>query len=189
MAPSHVAIGLAGWVLAAPLLHLPMLQPVALGLVVAGSLLPDIDHPGSWVGRRMRPVSRVLAAVLGHRGVTHSAVAVLAASLLAWRTRTAEVWPVVIGYGSHLVADMLTPRGLRLAWPLRGSWGVALCRTGSPAEGIVVALVLGAAWWSVAHPVRPVQTVAIVRMGRHLPDPHAPREGTGFKTARTRVLG
>ena len=55
MAKSHVVVGLASWVAAAPLLHLPITNPLYLGLAVAGSLLPDIDHPQSWVGRRSRP--------------------------------------------------------------------------------------------------------------------------------------
>ena len=59
-------------------------------------------------------------------------------------------WPLVVGYLSHLGADLLTPAGLRLAWPLRGSVAVPVCRTGSPAEALVVAVVL--AWTVLAAP-------------------------------------
>jgi inner membrane protein len=150
MAGSHVVVGLAAWVAAAPLLHFSAVDPVYLGLAVAGSLLPDLDHPKSWIGRRTRPLSTIVAAILGHRGITHSALAGvgLAALLLHVGTRQGQVAAVVVGYLSHLAADMLTPRGLRLAWPLRGSWGVKLCRTGSPAEGLIVlSLVCALAWW------------------------------------------
>ena len=150
MAQSHVVVGVAGWVAVAPALHLPSFDPLYLALAVAGSLLPDIDHPQSWIGRRLRPVSTVLAAVLGHRGVTHSAVAVLGlVALLAQAGhRRGEVSAVALGYLSHLAADMLTPRGLRLAWPLRGNWGVPLCRTGSFMEPVLVAaFVCGVAGW------------------------------------------
>jgi inner membrane protein len=41
--------------LAAPHFGQDALGPVGLGLAVAGSLLPDIDHPKSWAGRRLRP--------------------------------------------------------------------------------------------------------------------------------------
>ena len=75
MAGSHVALGAAAWMLAAPHFGQDALQPVGLGLAVAGSLLPDIDHPKSWAGRRLRPVSTLIAAVFGHRGVTHSLLA------------------------------------------------------------------------------------------------------------------
>ncbi len=154
MAKSHVVIGLATWVVAAPFLHLPAADPTCLGLAVAGSLLPDVDHPNSWLGRRVRPVSTALASTLGHRGLTHSAVAVvgLIAVLLQAGYRQSDVSALAVGYLSHLAADMLTPQGLRLAWPLRRIWRLPLCRTGSPAEPIIVfALVCGAGWWVVAQ--------------------------------------
>jgi len=153
MAKSHVIVGLATWIAAAPLLHLSPVDPVYLGLAVAGSLLPDVDHPQSWVGRRSRPISTAIAATLGHRGVTHSAVAVvgLVALLLHAGNRRGGVSALAVGYLSHLAADMLTPRGLRLAWPLRKTWGLPLCRTGSPMEMVIVlALVCGIAW-SLVH--------------------------------------
>jgi inner membrane protein len=154
MAKSHVVVGLASWVAAAPLLHLPVTNPLYLGLAVAGSLLPDIDHPQSWVGRRSRPISTAIASAFGHRGVTHSAIAVFAlvAILLHEGIRQGTVSALTIGYLSHLAADMLTPRGLRLAWPLRTSWGVPLCRTGSPMEPLIVfALAAIVAWHSAPY--------------------------------------
>lgn len=153
MAKSHVALGLATWVVAAPLLHLPPLDPLYLGLAAAGSLLPDVDHPKSWVGRRTRPFSSAIAATLGHRGVTHSAVAVLALVALLSHAgyRRGTVSALAVGYLSHLAADMLTPQGLRLAWPLRGTWGVPLCRTGSPVEPAIVAAACTSAVWLLVH--------------------------------------
>jgi inner membrane protein len=154
MARSHVVVGLAAWVVVAPLLHLSVVEPVNVGLAVAGSLLPDVDHPRSWVGRRTRPISTAVAAVVGHRGVTHSAIAVLGLSSLLLHVgyRWPGVAALAVGYLSHLGVDMLTPQGLRLAWPLRGTWGFPLCRTGSPAEPIIVlVLIAGLAWWIVGR--------------------------------------
>jgi inner membrane protein len=154
MVKSHVVVGLAAWIAAAPLLHLSSFDPAYLALAVGGSLLPDVDHPNSWIGRRSRPISTAIAAILGHRGLTHSAVAVvgLVALLLHSGYRQAEVSALAVGYLSHLAADMLTPRGLRLAWPLQKTWGLPLCRTGSPMEGVIVALlVCGVTWRYLAH--------------------------------------
>src|SRR6201995_89350 len=124
MARSHVVVGLATWLAAAPLLHLSPLDPVYLGLAVAGSLLPDIDHPQSWVGRRSRPLSTVIAAALGHPGLTPSALALLDFVVLLQHEQFQRgvVAALAVGSLSHLAADMLTPRGLRLAWPLRKTW-------------------------------------------------------------------
>ena len=94
--------------------------------------------------------------------MTHSAVAVvgLMALLLHAGYRQGMVSALTVGYLSHLAADMLTPRGLRLAWPLRGSWGLPLCRTGSPMETtIVIALVGGIAWRFLLHGVTKISTL------------------------------
>ena len=150
MARSHVVVGVATWVASAPALHLSTFDPVDLLLVVIGSLLPDIDHPKSWVGQRTRPVSTIIAATLGHRGITHSALAVIVMAALLSHAGYHRGWisALVVGYLSHLAADMLTTRGLRLAWPLKNTWGFPICRTGSPAEAtIVMVFVSGVAWW------------------------------------------
>ena len=150
MAKSHVAIGAASWIAAAPLLHYPPFDAISLTVAVAGSLLPDIDHPQSWVGRRTRPISTILAGILGHRGITHSALAVIALSLLLAHAgyRRGLIAALAVGYLSHLAADMLTPRGLRLAWPYSRTWGLPICRTGSPVEGIIVVILAGLVLWS-----------------------------------------
>jgi inner membrane protein len=153
MARSHIVLGLATWIAAAPLLHLAPFAPAYLGLAMAGALLPDVDHPKSWVGRRSRPLSTIVAAVFGHRGVTHSAIAVL--SLVALLTyadyRRGTVSALGLGYLSHLAADMLTPQGLPLAWPFRKSWAFPVCRTGSPTESLVVLVICAATCWLVVH--------------------------------------
>jgi inner membrane protein len=154
MARSHVVVGLTAWVATAPPLHIPTLNPIYLALVVAGSLLPDIDHPKSWVGRRTRPISTSIAATFSHRGITHSAIAVigLTALLLHAGYRRAGISALIIGYLSHLAADMLTPQGLRLAWPARRTWGLPLCRTDSPMEPIIVTVMAGGtALWLLRH--------------------------------------
>jgi inner membrane protein len=159
MAKSHVVVGLAAWIGMAPVLHFSAFDPAYLGLAAAGSLLPDVDHPKSWVGRRTRPVSTAIALALGHRGITHSAIAVaaLVAVLLYAGYRRGAVDALAVGYLSHLAADLVTPQGLRLAWPLRGTWCLPLCRTGSPMEGIIVfALVCVVGWRVVVRAAGPI---------------------------------
>jgi inner membrane protein len=140
MAGSHVAVGVAAWAWSAPHLGFPVLDPLTLVLAIGGALLPDIDHPHSWVGRRVRVISQPLAALLGHRGFTHSILAVVACGLLlSWRgVGRAVVDPLVVGYLSHLAADLVTSGGLRLAWPSRRRFVIPLCKTGSPGELVIV---------------------------------------------------
>ena len=160
MAGSHVLLGGAAWLVAAPHLGLPALDPVLLGLALGGSLLPDADHPGSWVGRRLRPMSGVLARLGGHRGATHSLLAV-AGCVALLRSGAMPIWfvaPLVVGYLSHLAADLLTRGGLRLAWPAPGVVAVPLCRTGGAMEPVVVMCVVAAVLWGQGAP-RPLAGV------------------------------
>ncbi|HEX2942254.1 MAG TPA: metal-dependent hydrolase, partial [Rhodopila sp.] len=149
MAGSHVALGAAAWLVASPHLGLGQADPAGIGLAATASLLPDIDHPKSWVGSRLRPISDLISAVFGHRGITHSALAVAACAFVLFQGG-APRWAadaVAVGYASHLAADLLTPNGLRLAWPMRRTWALPLCKSGSQAEPLVVAALV---WWAAS---------------------------------------
>ena len=148
MAGSHIAVGAALWAVTARAAGLEAAEPQSLAAAALGALLPDIDHPQSWAGRKMRVVSVPLSLLIGHRGLTHSALAVaaclvaLAVMGMGWLAA-----PVVVGYLSHLLADALTPSGVPLLWPSRRRFTLNLCRTGSVAEiAIVVALVAAGGW-------------------------------------------
>ncbi|VEB43121.1 Inner membrane protein ydjM [Chromobacterium violaceum] len=54
-----------------------MMAVLLLAGGLAGSLLPDIDHPKSWLGRRIPFLSRPISYLFGHRGITHSLLAVV----------------------------------------------------------------------------------------------------------------
>lgn len=133
-------VGLAAWIAAAPKLGLPPTGPVELALATLGALLPDIDHPKSWVGRRLAPVSRPLARLFGHRGFTHSLLALVlcAYALRVHGVSRAVTVPLAVGFASHLGADLLTPAGVRPFWPWRRRFALPFCRTGSPAEQAIV---------------------------------------------------
>ncbi len=141
MVGSHLVVGLACWAGAAAAWHLPA-DPVTLGLVLLGAVLPDIDHPSSWIGRRLWFVSRPLALLVGHRGLTHSALAVVA-GIVVLRLAGLGGWqaPLVVGYLSHLAADLVTVGGIPLLWPWRRRFGLGWFRSGSWAEmGFAMAL-------------------------------------------------
>ncbi|EFL92002.1 predicted inner membrane protein regulated by LexA [Candidatus Regiella insecticola LSR1] len=90
------------------------------------SLLPDIDHPKSILGRRLKWISLPMAKTFGHRGFTHSLLAVIGGVFLFNSTLFSHCFfppdvlhALLIGYSSHLLADMLTPAGIPLLWPCR----------------------------------------------------------------------
>lgn len=95
-------------------------------------LLPDIDHPKSFLGQRLKWVSKPIARAFGHRGFTHSLLAVFAL-LATFYLKVPDTWIIpadalqgmVLGYLSHIVADMLTPPQ---AFPYCGrAAGVSAC--------------------------------------------------------------
>lgn len=148
MAGSHVVIGAALWAVTVKLGGGNPAEPQALAAAALGALLPDIDHPQSWAGRKLRPISVPLSMLVGHRGVTHSAIAVLAglAALMMMGTGWMAA-PLVIGYLSHLAADALTPSGVPLLWPSRRRFTLNLCHTGSLIEvGLVAVIAIIGGW-------------------------------------------
>lgn len=149
MAGSHIAVGAALWAVTARLSGLDAIDPPSLAAAALGSLLPDIDHPQSWAGRKVPFISIPLSLLLGHRGLTHSALAVLACAVLL--TIMGTGWlaaPVVVGYLSHLLADGLTPSGVPLLWPNKRRFSLNLCRTGSLTEIAIVAIIAIAGGWA-----------------------------------------
>lgn len=90
------------------------------------SLLPDLDHPQSVLGQRLRWISIPMARIFGHRGFTHSLLAIVGIALFesklllrSWQIPPDTLYSMIIGYFSHLLADMLTPSGVPLLWPCR----------------------------------------------------------------------
>jgi len=142
MVGSHVLIGASSWMAVAPMLG-GTINAAGLVCAAAGALLPDIDHPKSWVGRRLWLISLPLGTLLGHRGVTHSLFAVLLAVMVCHAEKANCHWlaPVVVGYLSHLGADLISG-GVPLFWPLRRTVSLPLCRTGSWSEFAATAILL-----------------------------------------------
>lgn len=93
--------------------------------VAAASVLPDADYPKSWTGRMLGSVSEDLNRSFGHRTFLHSWLAWLLVSALLgpplwwFFERPAPVIAVVVGYGLHILADMMTVGGVLFFWPSR----------------------------------------------------------------------
>ena len=128
LAFTHTAAGCASVLLVSEYLHTSPIQTILLlagGII--GSHLPDIDHPKSAFGSRVLPLSLPISAVFGHRGITHSLIAVVGMSWAVWWALHYAHWqngytvPVVVGvavgYLSHLLGDWLTNSGVPLLWP------------------------------------------------------------------------
>lgn len=147
MAHSHISFAAGWWWLYAVVLGIPINGFGTLAAMVGG-LLPDIDHPKSAIGRQLPWLSHPLSAIFGHRGFTHSLLAiVIMLGALFLFTASGEgsqlrwlVVPLCVGYLSHIVGDSFTPSGVPLFYPKRKTYSFKLFKTRSFMETLVVSI-------------------------------------------------
>ena len=155
---SHLCIGIfAAYAVhqAVPLASSPLSLVAALGLAAAAALLPDIDSDEAEIrqitgtARSKGIVGRVVSWLTrlfgGHRALTHTLLAWLIVTFWAGLYFRGNGFAVAvsIGYLSHLIADMLTPQGVPLLWPVyrkrvRLLPAAFAIRTGSAIETLAV---------------------------------------------------
>lgn len=147
MARNHIPFAMASWWLFA----IGTDQPIeAHGTMAAavGGLLPDLDHPESALGRRVKFISLPLSAIFGHRGMTHSLLAAVGLLLILVAVTTMPAYtvfngliaPICIGYLSHLLGDSFTPSGVPLFWPRKRTYSFNIFKTWSWQETAFTAL-------------------------------------------------
>lgn len=126
---THLMLGLAAALATAAVAPPePALRIAIIGVGAVGSLLPDVDHPKSIISGWLPGVGGAVRLLASHRGPTHSIGFVLAllallaaAGLSQWIIAAAAA-----GLISHILADMLTVKGVPVLIPLsRRSWRLA----------------------------------------------------------------
>lgn len=121
---THLIFAECCWFAASAVFDVRYETPAVLA-AAAASVLPDADYPKSWLGYQLGSVSEDLNRIFGHRSFLHSFVALVLVTVvlgppLWWLTeRAAPMIAVGVGYGSHLLADMMTLGGAQLFWPSR----------------------------------------------------------------------
>lgn len=117
----------------------------ALGLVLAGAALPDIDHPESTLGKRVKFLSHPISMIFGHRGITHSLFMVGCIAFLGVYFEIPQLYWLTVGVLLHFLGDYLTDSGLPLFWPVKRRYRFVLVgSSNSVSEPIMVALVVAA---------------------------------------------
>ncbi|EMS35964.1 hypothetical protein G653_03947 [Candidatus Liberibacter americanus PW_SP] len=141
-------------IIAKKFVFLPGLAEAEWGNVILGSMLsfslPDIDHPKSFISRRFKISSFITSHILTHRGFTHSILSVVLFSLLINNClKEASIInkglhdSMIIGYISHLIADMFTKSGIQLFWPYRMRFSFPILSPNTPLkEGFFCVLIL-----------------------------------------------
>jgi inner membrane protein len=121
---NHVAGGLAFTGIFASFADVNLFaRPEYLGACVFFSLLADVDHTSSIIGKVFYPVSKWLYIHHGHRTVTHSLPFYFALILVIGITERLITGGrgftaiAALAYGSHLLFDMCTRQGVPLFLP------------------------------------------------------------------------
>ena len=106
-----------------------------------GSVLPDIDHPKSFIGRRIPFLPTILDKTVGHRTLTHSLV-FLVSLIIVWFLSNnlflrISMFGLFLGSTSHILLDMITMKGVALLYPFsKKKYGLGIMKTNSKLETI-----------------------------------------------------
>ena len=159
LAFTHLPTGLFAGVSTSIALQLPSeASRMLIAASMVGSLLPDIDHPKSWIGRRILFISLPISALVGHRGITHSLLAILGMAIVGymgltyWRLDLGAWAPSVVGlslgYASHLFGDWASNSGIPLLWPSSKRYRspVVFCTGGIEERIMAIAMWIGSAY-------------------------------------------
>jgi inner membrane protein len=132
LAPTHSVFGMFMTLIILAVFGVQMSLHWSILLVaVLGALMPDIDIPKSFIGKIFWFISIPLERKFGHRTITHSllgwaiatiifSVIMLASSFLIPSSHQLVIrWiaSFAISYLSHIILDMINPRGVPLFWP------------------------------------------------------------------------
>ena len=129
-APNHIIGGIAITGISLSFWNINIFSsPIYLGLSVFASLLPDIDHTKSIIGKMFWPLSKWIDKKYGHRTITHSLtflIPVFMASLFLelniinpYYNLEGSTYSYIMLFGifSHFILDMLTVQGIPLFYP------------------------------------------------------------------------
>lgn len=119
---------------------------IFFGAAVLGSLLPDLCHPGSYLGKKTSFLSKTISKTFGHRTITHSWIMILFLLMLPqwidWRFEESVSTGLVVGVISHLILDAATSRGIQLLYPLPIRFRFPLyTKTGSRTETTIASFI------------------------------------------------
>ena len=123
--PNHIVGGIAITGISLSFWDINIFQkPSFLVVAIFASLLPDIDHTKSIIGKIFFPIAKHLDKNFGHRTITHSltflvpsvfVVAFIERGLVS--TDLTYTYVYFFGVLSHLILDMLTVQGIPLFYP------------------------------------------------------------------------
>ncbi|MBW3022991.1 metal-dependent hydrolase [Candidatus Woesearchaeota archaeon] len=137
MFKTHIVAGFLAGILLIPYLN-PANQILFMALVLIGAILPDIDHPNSKLGKRVKVVSMFFE----HRGFFHSFLVLPVIALILYYFTKTNFYsvPLVIGYISHLLTDAVTKEGIMVFHPISKARIRGFIATGGAFEYVLLVI-------------------------------------------------
>ena len=117
---------------------------IAFPLILLGGVFPDIDSPGSFIGRKLRPLNIAVTSLVKHRGIFHTIWFVLAVYFgFFFFAKQYLIYAnlFLMGYFSHLLIDGFTIQGINFFHPFAKLHLSGFIETNTTAEK-VLAIVL-----------------------------------------------
>ena len=134
LAKTHLAFGIFIGLILAPFLNTGSIW-IFMGLVMIGSLLPDIDQPNSTISNKIPILPRIINLLSKHRGIFHSVFFALIAFIISiYLIDKVYASAIFIGYFSHLLSDGMTKNGINFLHPVANLKLSGFIETGTTAE-------------------------------------------------------
>ncbi len=132
--PNHIAGGIVITGIFCSLWNVNIFSnPVYIALTVVGSILPDIDHTKSLIGKAVYPLAKWLSIKFGHRTITHSLIFLIFITGTAFllehfniinftnpnNPKILHPTAIILFFAvfSHILLDMVTIQGVPLFYP------------------------------------------------------------------------
>lgn len=121
---------------------------IFIGGAIIGSILPDIDHKNSYIGKKTKGVSKAINKFAGHRKSFHAPLAYLllysmSMGAIPQKSILVGVTGIFFGVISHLVLDSFTIGGLPWFYPLsKKRFSLGKIKTSSKVEEILCGILI-----------------------------------------------
>lgn len=90
-----------------------------IATAMAASMLPDLDHLKSFIGKKLEFIAITINFFFKHRGILHNLILITIICFFIYLQNKEIAIAVLVGYTSHLILDALTKKGIQPLYPLK----------------------------------------------------------------------
>lgn len=94
-----------------------ILNSASIAGLCVGTLLPDVDEPNSYIGRKTIFLSSIIKTLFRHRGITHSLFSITILGICLYFFFSPFLLGLTLGYALHIIEDSFSVSGVRWLLP------------------------------------------------------------------------